>query len=145
MFDANIRPQSGRLPYYNAAVSTEGQEHVPSVVGPMTRSFASLLDVTRLTIDAKPWTLDPRCICMPWRSDMYEDMLSRPLTVGLILDDGKVRVHPPIERALKHLVEKLRQRGHDVVEWDTAGHVECINVQVRHASVPVFYPGVYVN
>lgn len=65
---------------------------------------------------------------------MFEDMLSRPLTVGLILDDGKVRVHPPIERALRSVVEKLERHGHEVISWNTSGHSDIINVQVRLLS-----------
>ena len=29
----------------------------------------------------------------------------------------KVTPHPPIQRALKHVIEKLRKAGHQVVEW----------------------------
>lgn len=29
----------------------------------------------------------------------------------------KVTPHPPIQRALKHVVDKLQKAGHHVVEW----------------------------
>lgn len=127
----------GRLPYYNCPVTAEGQEHIPSVVGPMGRSLASVIETTKATIDAEPWSLDPRCICLPWRSNMYDDMFSRPLTVGLILDDGVVRVHPPVDRALKFVAEKLKEHGHEVIPWNTSVHKDILNIQVRSTYPPL--------
>ncbi|KAJ5820241.1 amidase signature domain-containing protein [Penicillium riverlandense] len=127
-----LKPSNGRLPYYNVAVSTEGQEHVPSVIGPMTRSLHSLSEVTKAVIDSQPWYLDPRCIALPWRSEMYQEILSRPLTIGVIWDDGVVRVHPPIRRALDHLVEKLKSAGHETITWDPTGHADFIKIQDQY-------------
>lgn len=62
---------------------------------------------------------------------MYQEILSRPLTIGVIWDDGVVRVHPPIRRALDHLVEKLKAAGHETITWDPTGHVDFIKIQVR--------------
>jgi amidase len=122
--------QHGRLPYYNVAVSTEGQEHVPSVVGPLTRSLGALIDVTSIVIDSEPWKLDPKCINMPWNAKAFNDVLSRPLTIGVIWDDGVVKVHPPIARALREFVEKAKNSGHEVIDWDPVGHDTCIKIQV---------------
>jgi Asp-tRNA(Asn)/Glu-tRNA(Gln) amidotransferase A subunit family amidase len=118
------------LPYYNVPVSTEGQDHVPSVVGPLARSLESIIKVTRTVIDAKPWTLDPRCIRMPWSTEAFDEALGRPLTIGIIWDDGVVRVHPPITRSLEMVSAKLKEAGHEVVDWAPDGHYDCIKVQV---------------
>lgn len=61
---------------------------------------------------------------------MYEDILSRPLTIGVIWDDGVVKVHPPIRRALDDLVERLKSAGHEIITWDPTGHEEFIKIQV---------------
>ncbi|KAJ5232537.1 amidase signature domain-containing protein [Penicillium chermesinum] len=127
-----LKPSHGRLPYYNVTVSTEGQEHVPSVIGPMARSLYSLTEVTKAVIDSQPAVLDPRCIDLPWRSQVYEDILSRPLTVGVIWDDGVVRVHPPIRRALDDLAERLKAAGHEIISWDPVGHEEFIKIQDQY-------------
>ncbi|KAE8370242.1 amidase signature domain-containing protein, partial [Aspergillus caelatus] len=127
-----LKPSNGRLPYYNVAVSTEGQEHVPSVIGPMARSLHSLTEATKAVIDSQPWDLDPRCIALPWRSALYREVQSRPLTIGVIWDDGVVKVHPPIQRALDHLVSKLRSAGHEIVTWDPVGHAGIINIQDQY-------------
>jgi len=54
--------------------------------------------------------------------------------IGLLTDDGVVKVHPPIERVLTDVAEKLRQAGHEVFEWDGSGHQECINIMVNTSS-----------
>ncbi|TKA74273.1 hypothetical protein B0A55_06204, partial [Friedmanniomyces simplex] len=64
-----FKPSSGRLPYHGVPVSTEGQEHVPSVIGPLARSLSSLHLVTKAVIDAAAWRLDPQTVPLPWRED----------------------------------------------------------------------------
>ncbi len=76
--------------------------------------------------------LDPRVVPIPWRHDLYEDIQSRPLTVGILVDDAVVKVHPPIERVLKELTAKIKAAGHEIVSWDPSGHKECIEIMVRY-------------
>lgn len=125
-----FKPTSSRLPYQGVPVSTEGQEHVPSAIGPMTRSLSSATTIMRCVLEAKPWLLDPKVVPIPWRQDEYEQIQSRPLTVGILADDGVVKVHPPIQRALKELESKIKAAGHEVVQWDPSGHRECIEIMV---------------
>lgn len=122
--------QSTRLPYQGVPVSTEGQEHVPSSVGPMTRSLSSLSLVMENVIQSCPWIIDSRITPIPWRQEIIHDVQSRPLTIGVLADDGVVKVHPPIKRILKELETKLINAGHEIVEWDCAGHQECIEIMV---------------
>jgi Asp-tRNA(Asn)/Glu-tRNA(Gln) amidotransferase A subunit family amidase len=37
------------------------------------------------------------------------------MVIGLIIDDGVVKIHTPIERALRQLVAKLQKAGHEIV------------------------------
>lgn len=122
--------QSGRLPYLGVPVSTEGQEHVPSVVGPLARSLNTLHLIIEETIKAEPWKYDAKVLPMPWRQEHYDEMLSRPLVIGMMIDDGVVKVHPPIERVLREVREKLETAGHEVVDWDASGHEKCIQIMV---------------
>ena len=111
-------------------MSTEGQEHVPSSVGPMARSLESIETVVKLIIDQQPWNDDPRVHRLPWNQLDYEAVQSRPLTIGLLLDDGVVKVHPPIERIVKTAAKKLAAAGHTIVPWSSEGHDDCIRVMV---------------
>lgn len=57
-------------------------------------------------------------------------MLTRPLVIGVIMDDGVVKVHPPIERVMKEARSKLESAGHELIDWDVSGHDECVRVLV---------------
>jgi amidase len=127
------RSQSTRLPYQGVSVSTDGQEHVPSVIGPMSRNIDSLIAVTKTVIDAAPWDLDPKCSPMPWRSDSYDEVQSRPLVIAVMRDDGVVRPHPPVSRVLEDVVAKLEAAGHEIVSWTPGSlHQECIDMMVSN-------------
>lgn len=112
-------------------MSIEGQDYVPSVIGPMTRSFNSLSYITKAVIEAEPWRLDPKCLPIPWRESVYQEARERALVIGIMADDGVVKVHPPIERVLKEMAEKLRAAGHEIVNWTAEGHAEYISIMVR--------------
>ncbi|KAM0545014.1 hypothetical protein ACHAPJ_011524 [Fusarium lateritium] len=130
-----LKPSSARLPYGGVPVSTEGQEHVPSSIGPMARR----LDVIKLAmssvIKSKPWESDARCAPLPWRDEMFQEMQSRPLVIGVLMDDGVVRPHPPITRALRDAVEALKREGHEIIEWNTDLHEQCIRTMDQFYTV----------
>lgn len=109
-------------------MSTEGQEHVPSSVGPMARSLDIIHLAMKSLIDSKPWEFDARCASIPWREDAYRDVTSRPLVIGVLRDDGVARPHPPVSRVLGEAVKALRSAGHTIVEWNSDLHPECIQV-----------------
>ncbi|EFX04898.1 acetamidase [Grosmannia clavigera kw1407] len=123
-----LKPSSARLPYRGVPVSTDGQEHVPSSVGPLARSLDSIRLAMEFVIGQRPWDKDARCAPLPWRTSMYDDVLNRPLVFGVLRYDGVVRPHPPIARVLDETVEKLRAAGHVIVEWDASLHAELIAV-----------------
>ncbi|OJJ43734.1 hypothetical protein ASPZODRAFT_154254 [Penicilliopsis zonata CBS 506.65] len=123
-----FKPTSSRLPYEGVPVSTEGQEHVPSSIGPLARDLSSICYLSRMIADTEPWKLDPKCSPIPWREMAFREIQSRPMVIGLILDDGVVKVHPPIQRALAEVSAKLKAAGHELVVWDTSDHWECIKI-----------------
>jgi Asp-tRNA(Asn)/Glu-tRNA(Gln) amidotransferase A subunit family amidase len=96
----------------------------------MARSLSSLTFVTRLAIEAEPWTIDPQLPPLPWKEAVFQNFTIKPLVIGAMLDDGLVKVHPPIERVFHQLIEKLSTAGHEVVKWDSSLHSECIDIMV---------------
>ncbi|OSS49705.1 hypothetical protein B5807_05878 [Epicoccum nigrum] len=128
-----LKPSSTRLPYQGVSVSTDGQEHVPSVIGPMSRSIDSLVDVTKAVIDAAPWEHDPRCSPICWQSATFEDVQSRPLRIAVMRDDGVVRPHPPVTRVLEEVVARLERAGHVILPWNPGSlHKECIDIMDQY-------------
>lgn len=94
----------------------------------MARDLASISYMSRLIANSQPWDLDPRCAPLPWNDTAFQEPQDRPMVIGLILDDGVVKVHPPIARALLELSAVLKAHGHEVVEWDTSDHAGCIEI-----------------
>ncbi|KAK7414574.1 hypothetical protein QQX98_006602 [Neonectria punicea] len=127
-----FKPSSARLPYRGVPVSTEGQEHVPSSIGPLARSLDTIHLTMSSLIRAKPWELDARCVPIPWREDMYNEALSCPLTIGVLFDDDVVRPNPPISRVLRSAVDALRAAGHDIIEWNAQLHEDCVRVMDQY-------------
>lgn len=120
--------KNSRLPYDGVPVSTEGQEHVPSSVGPMAASLDTIHLSMKALISSKPWDYDARCTPLTWREDAYDEVLSRPLVFGILADDGIARPHPPVARVLQHAIDSLRSSGHEIVEWNADLHAECVQV-----------------
>lgn len=101
----------------------------------MTRDLASLRYITQLIADSRPWDLDPRCVPLPWNEPAFQNIQSRPMVIGLIVDDGVVKVHPPIARALQELSAALEAQGHEIVTWDTSDHATCIEIMDLYYTV----------
>lgn len=94
----------------------------------MTRDLPSLTYITKQITSSTPWTLDPRCTPLPWNESLFTSTQSKPLTIGLILNDGIVTPHPPITRTLHELSTALAAQGHELVPWDTSDHASCIEI-----------------
>jgi amidase len=122
------------MSYQGVEVSQDGQQHVPSAVGPMARSLSSLTLITRHVIEGDLWNFDPQLPPIPWRADVFDTFSKKPLVIGAMLEDGVVKVHPPIERVFKEVVSKLQKAGHEIVEWDTSLNQECIAIMVSSRS-----------
>ncbi|KAF2968830.1 hypothetical protein GQX73_g4727 [Xylaria multiplex] len=130
-----FKPSSVRLPYRGVPVSTEGQEHVPSSVGPLARSLDAIHTAFKSLIELKPWDYDARCAAIPWREDIYQDVINRPLVIGVLFDDEVVRPHPPITRVLRSAVEALKAAGHHIVDWNAQLHAECVQIMDQFYKV----------
>lgn len=54
-----LRPSYGRIPYGGAVNSMEGQDSMPSVLGPLSGSVGGLKIFMEAVINAEPWLRDP--------------------------------------------------------------------------------------
>ena len=57
-----LRPTTDRVPYAGNANVMKGFEGIKSVIGPMTRSVATLDTFMDAVIGAEPWMIDPAVI-----------------------------------------------------------------------------------
>jgi amidase len=96
----------------------EGQETIPSVIGPMCRSPATLTLFTKTVIAAEPWLTDPKCQPIPWRDEIFKSISSgRKLKIGMMHWDGNILPQPPVRWAMKKLETILFAAGHEIIPW----------------------------
>ncbi|GAA5899043.1 hypothetical protein JCM6882_004599 [Rhodosporidiobolus microsporus] len=115
-----FRGSYNRIPYGGATNSQEGQEAVPSVLGPMTVSLSGLKLFFKSVIDAEPWRADPLALHMPWNQSAYElaeHGQGGQLCFGMMRDNGIAKPNAPYERALDMMKKALEEKGHRVIEY----------------------------
>jgi amidase len=85
---------------------------IPTVVGITGRSIDILRKVFKGLLSTEPWLRDGDVLPIPFR----EGRAARPekLTLGIFKEDGIVRPHPPITRAIKMITDAMEANGHDV-------------------------------
>jgi len=93
-----------------------GAEQIVPTIGPLSTSLEGCRLFTKTLIDKSPWYKEPSLLPFPWKEDDF--FKGRKLKVAVLWDDGVVRPHPPVTRALRQVVEKLKATGNvEVVEW----------------------------
>ncbi|KAF1954632.1 amidase [Byssothecium circinans] len=115
-----LRPSAGRFTTQACTSGLAGQEAVMSVNGPMARTLEDMQMYCKAIVGAKPWLLDPKCLPIPWRTVERKAKLK----IAVLWNDGVALPTPPVTRALKETVEKLKRAEHEVVEWDPVLHAE---------------------
>ena len=124
----SLRPSSYRIPVEGWSATMAGQEQVVAVIGPMSTSLDGIKLIMKTVIRAKPWLNEPSLVPIPWRDEvsyLTGSSDKKRLKVGIMKNDGVVRPHPPIERALHDVVERLQGvEGIEIVEWKPYKHDE---------------------
>ena len=126
------------MPYEGMANSMDGQNSVLSVVGPLATSADALKLVMQGLLSKQPWLHDPLVLEMPWRTEQeaaVSDAIKRftkPLTFGVIRNDGCCTPTPPIARAIDMVVKAMENKGHQVIEWKpTPNHGDIANITYK--------------
>ncbi|KAE8346855.1 hypothetical protein BDV24DRAFT_157860 [Aspergillus arachidicola] len=115
-----LRPSFGRFPNFQTRSGLAGQEAVNSVNGPMASTLEEITFYSKTVIDQEPWVNDPKCLPIPWRPAEPKHRLK----LAVMWNDGIVTPTPPVTRALKETVDRLRRAGHEVIDWVPTGHKE---------------------
>lgn len=92
--------------------SSPGQDIIRSVAGPMSCSLATIERYMEALPCASPWELDQHTAPVPWRRSVAS-LKARRLRLGFLIDDGVVKVQPPIARAVREVVAALKAAGHE--------------------------------
>jgi Asp-tRNA(Asn)/Glu-tRNA(Gln) amidotransferase A subunit family amidase len=125
----SLRCSTGRWPKVGFSTSMPGQEGIPSVYSPMTRTLSDLTYFTRSIIQSKPWELDYSIHPLPWRNETYQHYKSEPkLTIGLMTTDNVVKPSPACTRALQETAIALRRAGHTVHDITPPSPLEALKI-----------------
>ncbi|KAF5369049.1 hypothetical protein D9758_002948 [Tetrapyrgos nigripes] len=122
-----LRPSYERLPYCGAVNALEGQESISSVLGPMANSISGVKIFTKAIIDSQPWNKDPLVTRKEWSEKEYKLEYhggGKQLCFGIMWDNGVVKPHPPLQRAMAMTKSALEAAGHKVVDWEPHRHLE---------------------
>ncbi|KIV95041.1 hypothetical protein PV10_02747 [Exophiala mesophila] len=114
----SIKPSSRRCSYLGSIVPVPGQIAIPSAIGPVGRSLRDLELICKTWTDDEPWRMDPSIVPKPW---IKQDP-PKKVTIGVIAFDEVVMPHPPVQRALRETIKKLKAAGHEVVEMKPYKH-----------------------
>ena len=87
------------------------QNIVPSTAGPMTTSLSSIEAYMEALSHIEPWQYDPGLSPVPWRPALCST--KKRLRIGYVVDDGVVKVQPPVARAVKKVISALHDAGHE--------------------------------
>jgi amidase len=78
----------------------------------------------KAVLDAKPWLTEPALIPLPWDSS-FTISSDKPLKIAVIWNDGVVKPHPPVLRALREVVSRLKEvKNVEIVDWKPHLHDE---------------------
>nr|GAT60173.1 general amidase [Mycena chlorophos] len=122
-----LRPSYARLPYAGAMNALEGQESINSVLGPMTNSISGVKIFTKAILDKQPWRRDPLVLRKPWSESEYQLEAhggGKQLCFAIMWDNGVVKPHPPLHRAMQMTKRALEAAGHVVLDWEPHRHLE---------------------
>lgn len=109
--------------------SMPGQEGIPSVFSPMSRTLGDLSYFTKSLIGMKPWKYDHSVHPIAWRDDVtkeYEE--KKKFRIGVLRTDGVVDPSPACARAVDEVVAALKKEGHEIVDVDPPAPYEALYI-----------------
>lgn len=113
----SLRCSTGRWPKAGVDTSMPGQEGIPSVFSPMTRTLFDLQYFSKAFIQSEPWKHDTTVHPIPWRQDISDEFSEKKkLRIGVMRTDGVVDPSPACVRALDTTVTALKDQGHDLFD-----------------------------
>lgn len=106
---------------------TSPKEQILGTVGPMSTSLDGLRILMKTVIEARPWLVEPSLMNVEWKSanqvcpESYSPQ--NKLKIGIMWHDGVVYPQPPVQRALRELVDRLISISWiEVVDWVPWAH-----------------------
>ena len=86
----SLRCSTGRWPKLGFNTSMPGQEGIPSVYSPMTRTLGDLVYFSKSIMEMQAWKYDQSVHPIPWREEQYREAKEKKvLNIGVMRTDGQ--------------------------------------------------------
>ncbi|EMD42024.1 hypothetical protein CERSUDRAFT_79624 [Gelatoporia subvermispora B] len=124
-----FKPSSYRLPSYGIVNSLEGQEIIPTSIGPLSTSLTGIKLFMQAILSKEPWRKDPNTIRASWDANAYalkDRGDGQKLCFGILSSDGIMTPQPPVQRALEETKQALLRAGHAFIDWKPLKHAELV-------------------
>ncbi|RTE69442.1 hypothetical protein BHE90_016170 [Fusarium euwallaceae] len=115
-----LRITSLRNPYKGICLPGLGHESIRCVVTPLANDIADIAYFQQALLQQEPWEYETSLVPMLWKK--VNNPAPEGMTIGVMWDDGMVHPHPPVTRALKDAVAKLRASGCKIMDWEPYQH-----------------------
>ncbi|KAA8648439.1 uncharacterized protein ATNIH1004_004324 [Aspergillus tanneri] len=129
-----LKPTAGRLPIIGVSAYVMGCETILGTLGPLSPTLEGISLFMRTVLSAKPWLSDSSLHQIPWRENeplIYQNERKK-LTIGVMWDDGVVKPAPPVARALRETVDRLKMVDNiEVIEWKPYQQKEALEILTR--------------
>jgi amidase len=123
-----FKPTPNRVSCSGASVATYGKDGIPGARGPMAVNRKLLELMMSSYLSTEPWEREQGLLPIPWR----KVELKQKIRIGLMWDDGVVRPHPCVTRAMMYVVEQLKGVDNiEFVDWKAPGHDEAWEIAAR--------------
>ncbi|KAH7474973.1 putative amidase [Fusarium oxysporum f. sp. matthiolae] len=124
-----LRTTALRNPYKGVCLPGAGQESIRCVISPLANTAEDLGLFQKAVLDQEPWEIETSLVPQPWKHS--SPLKPGSFTIGVMWEDGLVRPHPPVLRALRYAVEKLKSAGITVADFEPYNHQEGMDIVSR--------------
>ncbi|EYE94722.1 putative general amidase [Aspergillus ruber CBS 135680] len=108
-----FKPSAGRVPCGGqTSPGRDGLTGIEAVAGPLCHSTRDAELLLRTVFDAHADDFDDKALGVPWTEPVSA---SSTLTIGVLPEDPQAPLHPPMERTLETVLQKLAAAGHHIV------------------------------
>ena len=122
-----FRPSASRIPYGGQSIPGRvGSPGVLASAGPLTTTLRDMALFMDTVTSKSPWDYDHSAAHAPWRTVPKRTVL----TIGILPIDPAFPLHPPVARAVKSALQKLKDAGHNLVEIEKVPSVVAANQQI---------------
>lgn len=109
-----FRPTTGRIPYSGIVHhNLPGHPGILATAGPLATSLNDIELFFTSVISTAPWKYDSTTHAVPWQN---VGNLRSSFRIGVLAEDPKWPLHPPVRRTIDDAVKLLENAGHTIVQ-----------------------------